>query len=338
MSAARERELRTWLRDAAGVDGRLEPLAGDASFRRYLRLRAGGDTFVVMDAPPVREDSRPFVHVARLLRQAGVNVPPIHAADLERGFLLLGDLGDDLYLDRLDETSAPALYRDALATLIRMQRGIPGHAVPPFDESELMRELELFPEWYLGRHLGEPPSRAERRLLDDAFATLVDAALAQPRVFVHRDYHSRNPVVHRDNPGVLDFQDAVAGPLAYDVASLFRDAYIAWPSARVRGWVDEYVDLALGAGLIPAGASSDAVRGAFHRDFDLAGLQRHIKIAGIFARLCYRDGKAVYLEDIPLVLGYLLEVVGRYQELEPLARLVDGRALSRFARPLPCER
>ena len=336
MNLDRDASLRDWLGTAAGVRGRLEPLAGDASFRRYLRLRTDRETFVVMDAPPDREDSRPFVHVAGLLRAAGVNVPEVHAMDLDRGFLLLGDLGSVSYLDRLDPASAPALYRDALTALVRMQRRVPADAVPPYDEARLAAELELFPEWFLGAHLGRPPTGAERRVLDEAFALLIEAALAQPRVFVHRDYHSRNLMVHARNPGILDFQDAVAGPLTYDPVSLFRDAYITWPASRVHEWLDEYIVLATTAGLLPADCPPGPVRARVRRDFDLMGVQRHIKVAGIFARLWHRDGKAAYLGDIPLVLGYLLEVVPGYPELAALADLFEARDLAGYRGARPC--
>ena len=336
MSLDREASLRTWLEEAVGVRGLLEPLAGDASFRRYLRLCTDHDSFVVMDSPPDKEDPRPFVHVAGLLRTAGVNVPAVHAADLDRGFLLLEDLGSVSYLDRLDAASAPALYRDALTALVRIQTRVPIDAVPPYDEARLAAELELFPEWFLGAQLGRPPARTERRVLDEAFEILVDAALAQPRVFVHRDYHSRNLMVHSRNPGILDFQDAVSGPLTYDPVSLFRDAYIAWPGTRVYGWLDGYVDLATQAGLLPADVPVDVVRARVRRDFDLMGIQRHIKVAGIFARLWHRDGKSAYLNDIPLVLGYLLEVVPKYPELAPLAGLIESRSLADYPGADPC--
>ena len=338
MSPVRDAALRAWLGAVAGAgEWRLEPLAGDASFRRYLRLRTDHETFVVMDAPPEREDSRPFVHVAGLLRAAGVNAPEICAMDLDRGFLLLGDLGSVSYLDRLDARSAPALYRDAFAALVRMQRAIPADTLPVYDEAKLSAELELFPEWFLGVHLDRPPSRSERRVLDEAFTHLVEAALSQPRVFVHRDYHSRNLMVHRRNPGVLDFQDAVLGPLMYDPVSLLRDAYVAWPAPRVYAWLDDYVELATEAGVLPANRSGDEARERARRDFDLIGIQRHIKVAGIFARLWHRDGKDAYLGDIPLVLRYLLEVVARYPVLEPLARLFGERDLERYAGAVPCE-
>ena len=291
---------------------------------------------MVMDAPPRREDSRPFVHVAGLLREAGLNVPEVHAADLDRGFLLLSDLGSVLYLDRLDAGSAPSLYGDALDALVRMQRRVPADTVPPYDEARLSGELELFPEWFLGQHLGRPPDAAERRVLDDAFALLVDAALSQPRVFVHRDYHSRNLMVHARNPGILDFQDAVAGPLTYDPVSLFRDAYVSWPPARVYAWLDDYADRAMDAGLLAPVAGVEAARNRVRRDFDLMGVQRHIKVAGIFARLWHRDGKAAYLGDIPLVLGYLLEVVARYPELDPLRRLLEERDLAHYPGAAAC--
>lgn len=338
MSPGRDAALRAWLAGVAGASGwRLEPLAGDASFRRYLRLRTDHETFVVMDAPPGREDSRPFVHVAGLLRAAGVNAPEICAMDLERGFLLLGDLGSVSYLDRLDAKSAPALYGDAFATLVRMQRAIPAEELPVYDETKLSAELELFPEWFLGVHLERPASRSERRVLDDAFTHLVEAALSQPQVFVHRDYHSRNLMVHRRNPGVLDFQDAVLGPLMYDPVSLLRDAYVSWPAPRVYAWLDDYVALATQAGVLPANRSEGELRARARRDFDLIGIQRHIKVAGIFARLWHRDGKDAYLGDIPLVLRYLLEAVARYPVLAPLARLFAERGLAKHAEALPCE-
>ena len=337
MNGGRDELLREWLDEETGVrGGRLEPLAGDASFRRYLRLRTDRESFVVMDAPPDREDSRPFIHVAELLQRAGLNVPEIHVADLDRGFLLLGDLGSDLYLDRLDEGSAPSLYRDALEALVRMQSRVPVDAVPPYDGARLGAELELFPEWFLGAHLGQPPTTVERRVLDDAFAVLVDAALSQPQVFVHRDYHSRNLMVHERNPGILDFQDAVCGPLTYDPVSLFRDAYVWWPPARVHGWLEDYVSLAVDAGLVPEAHRIDAVRARVRRDFDLMGVQRHIKVVGIFARLWHRDGKAAYLGDIPLVLRYLLEIVAGYPELDSLRRLFDARGLAHYAGAVAC--
>ena len=339
MSSDRDDSLRSWLGEVTGKrEGRLEPLAGDASFRRYLRLRIGHETFVVMDAPPEREDSRPFVQVAELLRAAGVNVPEVHAMDLARGFLLIGDLGDESYLDRLDADSAPALYRDAFAALVRMQCRVPADTVPPYDEARLAAELELFPEWFLGVHLDRPPSRSERRVLDDAFGDLIEVALAQPRVFVHRDYHSRNLMVHARNPGVLDFQDAVAGPLMYDPVSLLRDAYVSWPEGQVYGWLDDYVELAMAAGLLSEDSSGRGARARARRDFDLMGVQRHIKVAGIFARLWHRDGKNAYLGDLPLVLRYLLDVVAKYPELEPLAHLFERRALARRAGANPCAR
>ena len=338
MNGARDASLRAWLDGAPGVrGGHLEPLAGDASFRRYLRLRTERETFVVMDAPPGREDSRPFVHVAKLLRGAGLNVPEVHAADFERGFLLLGDLGSVSYLDRLHEESAPSLYRDAIDALVRMQQRVPANSLPPYDEARLAAELELFPQWFLGEHLGRPPNATERRVLDEAFTLLVQAALAQPRVFVHRDYHSRNLMVHARNPGILDFQDAVLGPFTYDPVSLFRDAYVSWPRARVHEWLDEYVDRAAEAGLLFPAPPTTAVRNRVRRDFDLMGIQRHIKVAGIFARLWHRDGKAAYLGDIPLVLRYLLEVVAGHPELEPLGRLLEERDLAHYRGAMPCE-
>ena len=249
-------------------------MTGDASFRRYLRLRVGRETFVVMDAPPEKEDSAPFVHVANLLRAAGVNVPEVHAADLERGFLLLDDLGSVCYLDRLEADRASALYQDAFTALIRMQCNVPADAVPPYDEGPAHRGAGAVSGVVPWEASGPAAVAGGAGVLDEAFAALVEAALAQPRVFVHRDYHSRNLMVHDRNPGILDFQDAVAGPLAYDAVSLLRDAYIAWPEARVSEWLDEYAAAATQAGLLPADRPADVVRARLRRDFDLIGLQR----------------------------------------------------------------
>jgi aminoglycoside/choline kinase family phosphotransferase len=318
-------ELRAWL---AGVlpDGSpdLVPASSDASFRRYFRLRAGGVSRIAMDAPPDRESVQRYVDVARILAGAGVHVPEILALDVGRGFLLLEDLGDATYLDALRRgADAEALYADALAALVRIQSRADAGALPRYDRALLERELGIFREWFLGRHLGVDPEETMPGELARIEAFLVAEALAQPVCFVHRDYHSRNLMPSHPNPGVLDFQDAVAGPVSYDVVSLLRDCYIAWPPARVEAWLHDYHAAAAKAGVpLPQLA-------AFTRGFDLAGIQRHLKAIGIFARLWHRDGKPGYLDDIPRVLDYVLGVAAGYRELDPLRRLIEEEVLPR---------
>ena len=322
----RVRALRAWLTTAlpgagAGPGMILSSASVDASFRRYFRVARGTETWVAMDAPPPREDCRPFVTVAALLRDAGLNAPRVLAQDLERGFLLLTDLGTRTYLDALkaaDAASADRLFRDALDALIVWQRSTRDGVLPAYDAALLERELALFPEWYIARHLGVALTGAEQGALAEVGAKLVAVALAQPRVFVHRDYMPRNLMVCEPNPGVLDFQDAVLGPIAYDVVSLFRDAFLSWEEARVLDWTARYWEGARAAGL-PVHADF----GAFYRDFEWMGLQRHLKVLGIFARLNYRDGKPDYLADAPRFIGYARAVAQRYGELAPLARLLD---------------
>ncbi|MCX7892917.1 MAG: phosphotransferase [Burkholderiales bacterium] len=305
----------------------LAPASADASFRRYFRVTFPGTSrasVIAMDAPPDKEDSRPFVHVARLMAAAGLNVPAILAADLGEGFLLLSDLGTTPYLAALDEGSADRLFRDALAALVKWQLATAPGALPPYDAALLRRELDLFPEWYLGRHLGLALGAAERDMLERTFALLIASATAQPQVFVHRDFMPRNLMVCDPNPGVLDFQDAVVGPISYDVVSLFRDAFLSWPEARVLDWTIRYWESARRAGLPVAADFAD-----FWRDFEWMGLQRHLKVLGIFARIRYRDGKTGYLEDTPRFVGYVREVASRYAALAPLLRFFDaieGRA------------
>src|SRR5690606_1503742 len=253
-----------------------------------------GRSFVAMDAPPEREDCRPFVRVAALLAEAGVHAPTVHAQDLEQGFLLPSDLGTTTYLAALDEQRAPALFADATEALVRWQLATRPGTLPPYDEALLRRELSLFPEWYLGRHLGVELGPAERHALEQVFDALVRSALAQPRVFVHRDYMPRNLMVCEPNPGVLDFQDAVHGPITYDFVSLMRDAFISWDEEQVLDWTVRYWERARRAGL-----PVDADFGEFWRSFEWMGLQRHLKVLGIFARINYRDGKAKYLADTP---------------------------------------
>jgi aminoglycoside/choline kinase family phosphotransferase len=258
--------------------------------------------------------------VARALRAIGLNVPEVLATDLDAGFLLVSDLGSTLYLDVLDEASVERLYGDALGALLTLQAHDPLDGLPPYDRGRLLAELELFPEWFLGRHLGRPPGAAERRVIDAAFERLIASALEQPQVTVHRDYHSRNLMqVADNNPGILDFQDAVVGPVTYDLVSLLRDCYLRWPRARVEGWALGYHALAVQSGVL---RERDEVR--FLRWFDLMGLQRHLKVLGIFARLWHRDGKPGYLGDLPRVLDYAVEVAADYPELAALHDLLAG--------------
>ena len=309
----------------------LAPASSDASFRRYFRATFADDaaSLIVMDAPPAQEDCRPFVQVAALLRAAGVNAPEVLAQDLAQGFLLLTDLGPTTYLAALnaDASRANALYQDASAALIRFQLASQPDVLPAYDRALLLREMALLPEWYIIKHKGFALSAAQRDTINQAFECLLANNLAQPCVTVHRDYHSRNLMVHADNPGVLDFQDAVYGPITYDLASLFKDAYIEWEEERVLDWVIRYWEAARTAGLPVRPAFAD-----FYRDFEWMGLQRHLKVLGIFARLYHRDGKDGYLKDLPLVMHYVRKVSGRYGEFVGLLRLlheveqVDTRA------------
>ena len=315
--------LARWLEaQLQGAAFSLTPASEDASFRRYFRATLGdGRSYVAMDAPPGKEDCRPFVHVARLLREAGVHAPQVHAADLEQGFLLLSDLGTRTYLQALGPDSAAALFGDAIESLVRWQLATRPGELPPYDEALLRRELNLFPEWYVGRHLKRTLSPRQSESLEKTFALLVQSALAQPSVYVHRDYMPRNLMVCEPNPGVLDFQDAVHGPITYDVVSLMRDAFISWEEAQVLDWSVRYWEKARAAGL-PVHADF----GEFWRAFEWMGLQRHLKVLGIFARINYRDGKPRYLEDTPRFLGYAFAVCRRYRELAPLARLLEELA------------
>jgi len=312
-------QLRQWLEAVLGTPAfDLAPASGDASFRRYFRVtQPAGATLIAMDAPPDKEDCRPFLHVASLLSGAGVHVPAVHAQNLSEGFLLLSDLGTTTYLQALDAGSADRLYGEAITALVRIQRAsVPG-ALPEYDRELLLRELRLFPDWYVARQLERELSAAQRAVLEGAFALLLENNLAQPKVFVHRDYHSRNLMVCDPGPGILDFQDAVYGPITYDLVSLLRDAYIEWDEERVLHWAIVYWEAARKAGLPVAGDFAE-----FYRDFEWMGAQRQLKVIGIFARLCYRDGKEGYLKDQPLVMRYLRRTCERYRELAPLAHLL----------------
>jgi aminoglycoside/choline kinase family phosphotransferase len=316
----RRQQLQRWIEARLNASPLvLEPASADASFRRYFRVRAAGLSLIVMDAPPEHEDCRPFVRVARLLAKAGVHVPRVIAEDLEQGFLLLSDLGTTSYLQALKNDTADELFRDAIDALLRWQLASRPGALPPYDEALLTREMKLFPEWYLQRHLGLTLNPAQLQALDVVFALILNNNLAQPAVYVHRDYMPRNLMVCEPNPGVLDFQDAAYGPITYDVASLFRDAFVSWDEERVLDWTARYWEKAKRAGL-----PVDSDFGSFYRDFEWMGLQRHLKVLGIFARLHYRDGKCGYLEDAPRFVGYVRAVAVRYNPLRPLLTLLDA--------------
>ena len=317
--AALQRWLGAHFRDAPFT---LAPASEDASFRRYWRLSfADGRSFVAMDAPPEKEDCGPFLHVARVFAAAGVHVPRIHAQHLEGGFLLLEDLGKTTYLELFRDHDPEAPYAAATDALIRIQLASRPGVLPEYDRALLERELRLFPDWYLERELGRELGPKEAQALRGVFEALLANNLAQPRVFVHRDYHSRNLMACEPPPGILDFQDAVYGPVSYDLVSLFRDAYVHWEEAKVREWVMRYWEKARKARLPVRDDFAE-----FYRDFEWMGAQRQVKVVGIFARLCHRDGKERYLADIPRVLGYLIATCRRYRELAPLARLLDTAA------------
>lgn len=323
-SQDRMSQLEEWLETIGShALSNIRPASADASFRRYFRVddENTGRTFIIMDAPPDKEDSAPFVHITRLLRGVDVNAPDILVMDLEQGFLLLDDLGDRQYLDHLGADSCDALYRDAVNALINMQRIQDG--LPPYDRQRLLDEMGLFEPWYLNRHLGIQLDRQQQSTLHSIFELLIDNALDQPQVFVHRDYHSRNlMLVEENNPGVIDYQDAVIGPVTYDLVSLFKDCYIEWPRSKIEAWLDEYLQQT------PIAVPVDKQQ--FIRWFDLMGVQRHLKVLGIFARLNYRDGKSQYLNDLPLTLKYVLDSCGRYTELSPLMGLLEATVLQQL--------
>ena len=296
----------------------LESASADASFRSYWRSHSHGRSWIVMDAPPDKEDIRPWLDIAGRLNAAGLHAPEIRASDAGLGFVLMADLGTQLYLPELSEASVESLYRDALDALLTMQTRADVAGMPAYDERRLVAEMELLPEWFLQRHLAFTPECEQWDVIESTFRALEKSARAQPQVFVHRDYHSRNLLITAErNPGILDFQDAVVGAVTYDLVSLLRDCYIAWPEARVYAWVEAYRLRLQAAGMPVADAD------VFRRQFDLMGLQRHIKVLGIFCRLWYRDGKAGYLDDLPLVWRYTREIGRRYQETAPLIALIE---------------
>lgn len=316
---SRQLALNTWLeKTLQHADFRLTSASADASFRRYFRVHLADKTLIAMDAPPSHENCEPFVRIARLFANAGMHVPEVIAEDLAQGFLLLSDLGDVTYLSQLNDATAPALYHDASLALIKLQLASKPDVLPNYDEALLTREMQLFPDWYISKHLNITLDDKQQQDLQKMFSLLNQNILAQGQVFVHRDYHSRNLMVCDNNPGVLDFQDAVYGAITYDLVSLLKDAYISWDEEKIIDWSVRYWQAAKKQGLpVPADFSE------FYRDFEYMGAQRHIKVLGIFARLYHRDGKDGYLKDMPLVMHYLYKVSERYIELKPLLRLLD---------------
>ena len=318
--------LTDWLGSVVPSDTfTLAPASSDASFRRYFRATFASRTLIVMDAPPPQEDCRPFVDVARRLRDAGVNAPVVHAQDLERGFLLLSDLGSRTYLSALDATSAKALYHDALVALVKMQADASVEGLEPYHRAIQQRELDLFPDWYVARHCNVVWTDAQKLLWKEGCEVLLANTLSQPTAFVHRDYHSRNLMLcepNADNPGVLDFQDALDGPITYDLVSLLKDAYIRWDEEFVLDQAVRYWDAARRANL-----PVDSDFGAFYRDFEWMGVQRQLKVLGIFARLSHRDGKSAYLADMPRVADGVIAACKRYGQLHAFITLLESVGL-----------
>ncbi|WP_322845011.1 aminoglycoside phosphotransferase family protein [Pseudomonas sp. B33.4] len=294
----------------------LTAASSDASFRRYFRWEGEGRSFVVMDAPPPQENCKPFVDIAFLLAKSGINVPKIFAEDLDRGFLLLNDLGNKTYLDVIDGENADQLFDDALQALLAFQQLPMVAPLPSYDVALLRRELELFPEWYVKRELGVEFDSTQQQQWQHVSDLLIDSALAQPKVLVHRDYMPRNLMLSEPNPGVLDFQDAVYGPVTYDVTCLFKDAFLSWPEARVRDWLESYWQQASALNIPVQPDFEDFLRAS-----DLMGVQRHLKVIGIFARICHRDGKPRYLADVPRFFSYIEAVIARRPELAELQAL-----------------
>ena len=316
----RRLRIQAWMEQLRpGREVALSPASADASFRRYLRaVSDDGETRIVMDAPPSHEDIRPWLHVQRLFLEAGIHVPEVLAADLENGFLLLSDLGSTTYLADLTQANADGHYRAAIDALVKIQLASRPGELPAYDRTLLKRELDLFPDWYLAKHVAHPLTGRQRADLEAAFEKILAVNLAEPAVYVHRDYHSRNLMVTAPNPGVIDFQDAVYGPITYDLVSLFKDAYVEWEEERTLDWLVRYWEQARKAGLPVRRDFAE-----FHRDYEWMGVQRHIKVLGIFARLWHRDGKDGYLKDMPRVAKYLRAACERYRDLTPLLRILD---------------
>lgn len=314
----RRMALEAWAREQLQQDRlNVSVASADASFRRYFRARSGDNSWILADAPPEHEDSRRFADVSRRLREAGLSAPRVLAADFDQGFLLLDDLGDQILLDVMNSNNADDWFERVLDVLVQMQLRANAEDLPAYDSALLRRELMLYPQWYLGKHCGVTFSKAEQETWDDACLRLIEIARQQPQVFVHRDFMPRNLMVPPDGesqPGVIDFQDAVLGPVTYDLVSLFRDAFVSWPEERVQAWVEQYRQKAEAAGI--------QLPDDLKRDFDLMGVQRHIKVIGIFARLAYRDGKEKYLAETPRFFRYLQAVLSAYPEFRNLLDLM----------------
>lgn len=312
-----------WARLATGQPAlTLESASADASFRSYWRGYVNGQPVIVMDSPPDKEDPAPWVAIGKRLASAGLHVPTVMVADLAQGFLLIEDLGTRTYLPELNDTTVDALYADALDALLRMQMHVDTEGLPAFDHAWQTMEMEIMPAWLLERHLGVTLECAEWDIVENAFTAIMHTIAEQPRAFMHRDFHSRNLLLTAErSPGVIDFQGAMSGPITYDLASLLRDAYIVWENERVEGWVEGYRLRLLDARLLEERIDADR----FRRWFDLTGLQRHIKILGLFCRLCYRDGKPGYLNDLPRVLRYVLDTARRHADVAPLADLIEAK-------------
>lgn len=341
----RIKQLQEWLKQQSGLEKfSFDPASSDASFRRYFRICTDNDSFIAMDAPPTQEDCRPFIQIATILTSIGLHAPEILAQNEEQGFLLLSDLGTTHYLDILNEENCERLYGEAFNALITLQKSGPHNELPLYSRELLLSEMELFREWLIGHQLGLELTDEEQNMLNQLFSSLADSAMEQPQVNVHRDYHSRNLMVTPPpNPGIIDFQDAVVGPITYDLVSLLRDCYIKWPANQVKNWALTYYHQAAQAGLLdemfdhPAdwrlnalmtpSNNIDKQQGRFLRWFDMMGVQRHLKASGIFARLNQRDGKPGYMKDIPLTLSYIVEVTPGYEELQGLQRLISSRIL-----------
>ena len=314
-------QLDEWIKETLGVsDFSLDPVSGDASFRRYFRFKSDKAQYIAVDAPPEKESNESFINITHLLESEGLPVPHIFFSSLDFGFFLLDDFGDTLLLEVLDKKNAAELYKSALDALLIIQQ-TPNASLPKYDNSLLMTEMELFREWYLQKHLSIVLSYTEQKLLDDAFNLLAESALNQPQVFVHRDYHSRNLIkINNTYPGIIDYQDAVCGPITYDLVSLLRDCYIKWPQQQIESWALTYRDQIVKKNIIEKIDDQ-----TFLKWFDLMGIQRHLKAIGIFSRLNIRDNKPNYLHDIPRTLEYVKVVAPMYEETQMLANLIQDK-------------
>lgn len=319
----RELQITEWLNNILkNQEYTIKPASSDASFRRYFRIVSSNQSYILMDAPPEKENSKPFVEIANVLFNAGLNVPKIHKADFKKGFLLLSDLGNKTYLDELNQQNASLLYRDAYLALIKIQKNADTQSLKPYNDSLLMKELSLFPDWYLKLHKSYEMNDSEKNILGLTFDLLIKNINSHTQVFVHRDFHSRNLMFCNgdlgENPGILDFQDAVKGSIVYDLVSLFKDAYIVWNEEEMMDWLIRYWEKAKQNKLKVQDDFAE-----FYRDFEWMGVQRHLKVLGIFARLNYRDHKANYLSDLPAVENYLRRACERYKDLHPLLKLMN---------------